>query len=453
MEKVSSYIEENRDRYLEELQTFLRFASVSAQPAHKQDMIDCAQWLVDHLAGIGLETKLIKGDGHPIVWARAKGQSDRRLIIYGHYDVQPEDPLDQWRSPPFEPEIRDGLLYARGATDDKGQLFAHIKAIEALLQSGEALGGEVLFLIEGEEECGGSMLANYIREEKANLAKGAVGVVVSDCEMLDENTPAITYALRGMVAIEIALKGPNRDLHSGTFGGAVGNPAIALASIISGCIQADGEITIPGFYDEVRPLEDWEKANFTKLPSEDEQLKTDLELKSLLGSSETTSLEKTWARPTFEVNGIFGGYQGQGSKTIIPSSAGAKITMRLVPNQDPVKIAQLVKAHLERICPDFVQMTVQDVFSTEPVLFDIKAPLIRSGCEALHEGFGRETAYIRCGGSIPVVNTFSKELQTPVLLMGFGQTSDGAHSPNECFSVATFYRAIQAGAALLGKIP
>ena len=453
MEKILEYIESNQERFLEELKTFLRFPSVSAQPAHKQDMINCAQWLVGHLAGIGLETKLIEGDGHPIVRARVKGTSARRLIIYGHYDVQPEDPLDQWLSPPFEPEIRNGKLYARGATDDKGQVFAHIKAIEAVLQTGQALGGEVLFLIEGEEECGGTVLADYIKYEKANLSKDALGVIVSDCEMLDENTPAITYALRGMVALEIGLKGPNRDLHSGTFGGAVGNPAIGLTSMISGCIQPNGEITIPGFYDDVSPLEDWEKENFTKLPSEDEQLKTDLEVKSLLGPSEMTSLEKTWARPTFEVNGIFGGYQGQGSKTIIPSSAGAKITMRLVPNQDPAKIAQVVKAHLQRICPDFVEMTITDVFSTQPVLFDIKSPLIRSACEALGEGFGQETAYIRCGGSIPVVNTFSQELEKPVLLMGFGLTSDGAHSPNECFSVATFQRAIKASAALLGKIP
>jgi len=453
MQKILEYIESNQERFLEELQTFLRFPSVSAQPAHKQDMIDCARWLVDHLAGIGLESKLIEGKGHPIVWARAQGQSDRRLIIYGHYDVQPEDPLEEWLSPPFEPEIRNGLLYARGATDDKGQIFAHIKAVEAFLQTGKALGGEVLFLIEGEEESGGTVLSNYIEQEKADLSQGAVGVVVSDSEMLDEDTPAITYSLRGTVAIEITLQGPNRDLHSGTFGGAVGNPAIALAGIISGCIDTKGQIAIPGFYDSVRPLEDWEKENFAQLPSDDEQIKKDLHIKSLFGKPDVSSLEKMWAQPTFEVNGIYGGYQEKGSKTIIPSSAGAKITMRLVPDQSPAEIVRIVKTHLKQICPDFVQMTIREVYATKAMLFDIHTPLIQSACEALLEGFGQEPAYIRCGGSIPVVSTFEQELQKPVLLMGFGLTSNGAHSPNECFSIATFHRAIKAGAALLRKIP
>ncbi len=453
MEKILDYIESNRERFLEELKTFLRFPSVSAQPTHKQDMVDCAQWLVDHLTKIGLETKLIEGNGHPIIRARAKGQSDRRLIIYGHYDVQPEDPLDQWHSPPFEPEIRDGLLYARGATDDKGQVFAHIKAIEAILQTGQTLGGDVLFLIEGEEECGGTMLADYIKQEKANLADRAVGVVVSDSEMLDKDTPAITYSLRGTVALEITLQGPNRDLHSGTFGGAVGNPIIALASIISGCIDTNGQITIPGFYDSVRPLEDWEKENFAQLPSDDEQIKKDLNIKALFGRPDVTSLEKMWAQPTFEVNGIYGGYQEKGSKTIIPSSAGAKITMRLVPDQEPADIMRIVKNHLQQLCPDFVEMTIREAYATGPVLFDIHTSLIQSACEALQEGFQHKPVYIRCGGSIPVVSTFEQELQKPVLLMGFGLTSDGAHSPNECFSVATFQRAIKASAALLGKIP
>jgi acetylornithine deacetylase/succinyl-diaminopimelate desuccinylase-like protein len=453
MEKVAEYIEANRERFLEELKTFIRFPSVSAQPEHKQDMIDCAQWLVDHLAGIGLEAKLIKGDGHPIVWALAKGSSDRRLIIYGHYDVQPEDPLDEWKSPPFEPEVREGNLYARGATDDKGQVFAHIKAVEAYLKTGQALGGDVLFLIEGEEENGGTVLSKYIKREKVNLAEGAVGIVVSDSEMLNENTPAITYALRGTVALEIELQGPNRDLHSGQFGGAVGNPAIALAALISGCIQTNGEITIPGFTDSVLPLADWEKENLSKLPSEDEQLKTDLGVKSLFGSSEVTSLEKMWAQPTFEVNGIYGGYMAKGSKTIIPASAGAKITMRLVPGQEPEEIGKLVKQHLQHLCPDFVEMTIREVYATEAVLFDIDIPLIQSACAALRAGFGHEAAYIRCGGSIPVVSTFWQELGKPVALMGFGLTSNGAHSPNECFSIETFHRAIRSSTQLMWNIP
>ncbi|MBN1846439.1 MAG: dipeptidase [Sedimentisphaerales bacterium] len=447
-EKVSHYVEQNRDRFLSELQEFLRFASVSAQPAHRPDMRSCAQWLIDHFRSIGLEASLVEGDGHPIVRARAAGRSDRRLIIYGHYDVQPVDPLDEWLTPPFEPTVRDGQLWARGATDDKGQVFAHVKALEAILNTAGAPAGEVLFLLEGEEECGGTVLPHYLEREKDQLAAGTAGVVVSDSEMVDENTPAITYALRGTAAMELTVQGPRRDLHSGTYGGAVGNPAAALAWMLSQCLNPAGEITIDGFHDGVRPLADWEKENFAQLGHQDEAFRQEAGVSALLGPDEATTLEKVWARPTFEINGIYGGYLGQGGKTIIPASATAKITMRLVPDQDPQKVIQTVKRHLQAVCPDFARLTIRDAFATPAVCFDIDSPLIRSGRRALEQGFGSEPRFIRCGGSIPVVETFARCLKAPVLLMGFGLTSNGAHSPNEHFALKSFYQAIRASACL-----
>lgn len=447
IQKTIDYINQNQNRFLDELQQFLRFPSVSAQATHKKDLIDCAKWLTNHLTSIGLDARLIETDGHPIVRASGKGKTSRQVIIYGHYDVQPEDPLDQWLTPPFEPAIRDGYLYARGATDDKGQLFAHVKAVESLLQTQGQLPCEVLFLLEGEEECGGEALPQYIRQEKNRLDPCAV--VVSDCSMYDENTPAITYGLRGIAALEFTLKGPNADLHSGSFGGAVANPAVAASRIISQCIDPDGKILIPNFYDDVVALQDWERDNIAKLNFNDQALADELGVGNLAGEPEYTALERMWARPTCDVNGMFGGYTGQGGKTIIPASATAKLSFRLVPNQDPKKIASLITQHLKSLCPKSMTIEVSESMGAQPVLCNVENPAVEKARQALEAGFGAQAVYIRCGGSIPVVNTFWQELQKPVVLMGFGLDTDGAHGPNERFKINSFINGAKASAHYL----
>ena len=452
-EKAFGYIDANRERFLAELNEFLRFPSISAQSDHKDDVLACAKWLTNHLAGLGLETELVETVGYPIVRAKGRGKSAKKVIIYGHYDVQPVDPLDEWKTKPFEPTVKDGLIYGRGTTDDKGQLFAHVKAVEALLKAEGGLPCEVLFLVEGEEESNGAALGEYIKDNKVELAERAVGVVISDSSMYDEETPAITYALRGVVPIEVTVKGPAWDLHSGQYGGAIGNPAIALAHIISECVGLDGKVKVKGFYDDCRELEEWERENVKKLNYQDSGLKDEVKVKNLFGEAEYSALERMWARPTFEVNGIYGGYMGEGGKTIIPSKATAKITMRLVPNMDLVKTANLVKEHIRNVCPNFVELEITGGDSgANAVIFDKENELIGMGVKALKEGFGSEAVYIGCGGSIPVTLTFWKELQKPVLLMGLGQDSDGAHSPNEHFMVESFIKGAKASAYLLSNV-
>jgi len=452
IQQTWAYMNENRPRFLRELQEFLRFPSVSAQDAHRADLRACAEWLREHLAGLGLEAGLIEGAGHPVVVGRAAGRSGGRLIIYGHYDVQPPEPLDQWVSPPFEPTVRDGFLYARGASDDKGQLFAHLKAVEAVLRTQATLPCEVLFLIEGEEECGGTVLPDYLRREKEALQADLIGVVVSDSDLPAENVPAITYGLRGIVSLEVAVTGPARDLHSGAFGGAVGNPAWALSRMLSGCLGADGRVLIPGFYDDVRPLAPWELPNLEAAGHDDAAWAAELGVPRLHGEAGQTTLARIWARPTFEVNGMVGGYIGQGGKTIIPASASAKITLRLVPDQQPAQVAARAGRHLRALCPDFVRCEVKQLFLAEPLLFDVNTPLLQAGRAALGEGFGRPSVYTRCGGSIPVVEAFWRELGRPVLLMGLGLNNDGAHGPNERFKLDHFFNGMKASAALIDKL-
>lgn len=446
--KAFDYINENKARFLKELQQFLKFASISTQSKHKNDLVQCALWLKDHLSNIGLDARLIETEGHPIIWARGKGQSSRRLIIYGHYDVQPADPVEQWDCPAFVPTIRGDYIYARGATDDKGQLFAHIKGVESLIRTGGKLPCEVMFLIEGEEESGGTSLGKYIRNQKSNLTSDAI--VISDTAMYDENTPAITYGLRGLLTLEVVVKGPNRDLHSGIFGGAIGNPAVALARIISECIGPDGKVGIDGFYDNIRPLEDWEKQNIQKLQGDDDKLLSETGSRATFGERGFSTLERVWARPTFDINGMFSGYTDKGMKTIIPSSATAKISIRLVPDQNPDDIAGRVAAYIKSRCPDFVNVEVKGPFAAaDPVLFDVNDPMLKAGWQALKHGFGAEPVYIRCGGSIPVVNTFWQELKKPIILMGFGLDSDGAHSPNERFKIANFINGAKSSVYLM----
>jgi acetylornithine deacetylase/succinyl-diaminopimelate desuccinylase-like protein len=447
MNKSFEYIEKNNQRFIDELKTFLRFESVSAQSVHKKDVSNCAIWLKDHLAGIGLEASIIETAGNPIVRAKTAGKSQKRVIIYGHYDVQPPEPHNEWVTPPFEPAIRDAQIYARGATDDKGQLFAHIKGIETILKTRGLLPCEVIFLIEGEEECVGHSLADYIAATKAELAPYAV--LVSDGTMYGESQPAIAYGLRGIIGFDIIVKGATQDLHSGSFGGAVPNPAVALANILAKCTDGNGKVLIPGFYDDVLELQQWEKENLKRLAFDDEAFREKVGIKKILGKPNIPTLAKMWARPTFEINSIFGGYTGQGGKTIIPSQATAKISVRIVPNQNPEKLAGIIVEYIKNVCPDNVSLEFIGPGWANPVLFDTKHAIFRTAQEALKAGFGKEPVYIREGGSIPVVETFWRELEAPVLLMGFGSNLDGAHSPNEHFGLDHFINGAKTSANLI----
>jgi len=449
-DRIESYIDQNRNRFIDELKEWMRFPSVSAQRDHDKDTRACAGWLVDHLKNLGFKASLVDIGGQPIVRASKKGMSQRCVMIYGHYDVQPEDPIDQWQTPPFEPTIRDGILYGRGATDDKGQVFTHVKAVESLLKTEGQLPCEVVFLLEGEEESGGDALGRYVTQVKDELRPDAI--VISDTTMYDEKTPALTYGLRGIIAFEFIVKGPGADVHSGAYGGAISNPAMTVAQILAQCVSPEGKVLIPHFYDDVAPLEKWESDMFRKLAFSEKALMEELNVPGLHGEGGFSTLERLWARPTFEVNGIFGGYQGQRSKTIIPSSATAKVSVRLVPHQDPDRIRDLVFEHIRSVCPDTVRLELNQFGGSPPVLFDVNNPIIRASQEALRRGFDHETVFIRCGGSIPVVNTFVGQLGCPVVLMGFGLDSDRPHGPNEHFSLDSFIRGTKAAAYMLNMI-
>ena len=449
-DKTEAYIEANKERFIEELKELMRIPSVSAQSAHDSDTQACAEWLVAHFKALGLEARLVDKGGKPIVRAEGKGTDSRRLVIYGHYDVQPVDPLDQWKTPPFEPTVIDGIIYGRGATDDKGQSFAHAKAVESLLKTEGELPCDVIFLLEGEEECGGEALSRYVHEARDELKPDAV--IISDSTMYNANTPAITYGLRGILTSEFTVKGPDRDVHSGSYGGAIANPATVLAQILSACVGPDGKVLVPHFYDDVAPLEQWEIESFEKLAFDDQAFVAELNAPRPHGEAGRTTLERIWTRPTFEVNGIFGGYSGGGSKTIVPASATAKISVRLVPHQDPERIRDLIVEHLKAVCPDTVRLEIAGFAASPSVLFDVNDPTFKAAQEALHQGFGSESVFIRCGGSIPVVSTFVDQLGCPVILMGLGLDSDGPHSPNEHFSLDSFIRGTKASVHLLRTI-
>ena len=448
MEKAIAYIDANRNRFIAELQDLLRFPSISSQRPHDGDVIECARWLQNHLTKLGLDARLIETQGHPIVEAKGQGQSKRNLILYGHYDVQPVDSQNAWQTPPFDPVIRDGYIIARGTSDDKGQFFAHVKAVESILKTTGRLPCNIRFLLEGEEECGGDSLKKYVEAEKAKL--GADAVVISDTSMYDEHTPALTYALRGLVGMEVTVRIGARDLHSGAFGGAVGNPALALAHIIEACIGVDGRVHIPGFYDQIRPLEEWERRSMKSLGFDETTLVRETGAKAAFGEADFSILERMWARPTFDVNGLVGGYTDKGMKTIIPASVSAKITMRLVPDQEPDRVFHRVADYIRSHCPPFADVDIVGPYSSAPpVQFDVKDPVIEVARQALQFGFGGNPVFIRCGGSIPVASTFWQELRKPVVLMGFGLDSDGAHSSNEQFKVESFINGAKTSAFFL----
>jgi acetylornithine deacetylase/succinyl-diaminopimelate desuccinylase-like protein len=439
MQPVLDYLKQNQDRFVAELCDYLRFASVSAQPPHKPDLLACAEWLVAHCRKIGLDARVCATEGHPIVVAktrREKNSSRPHFMVYGHYDVQPPEPLDLWTTPPFEPRLEGRNLFARGSTDNKGQNFAHLKAVEAYLQTGTPLPCDLTFVIEGEEEVGSKSLSGFLKENRKELACAAV--VISDTGMPDVTHPALTYALRGIIAFEITLHGPARDLHSGIFGGTVENPAMALAQLLAKVRDGQGRIKIPGFYDGVAPLSKYEREQIERYPLSDAKLKKLLGVKELFGERGFTATEQRSSRPTFEINGLTSGYQGEGSKTIVPAWARAKITCRLVPDQKPARIRKIVCDWLKENCPPTVRMEITAGHGAEAYLVSPKSAPAQAALRALEKAFNRSPILMREGGSIPIVNEFKQILGADSLLLGLGLPDDNAHSPNEKFNLDCF---------------
>ena len=441
MQPVIDYLSQNKARFVSELCQYVRFPSVSAQPQHRKDMQACASWVVKHSRQIGLEAKLCSTPGHPIVIARtprggAKDGRRPRFVIYGHYDVQPPEPLELWKSPPFEPQARNGALYGRGASDNKGQNLAHLKAVEAYLKTGTALPCDLTFVIEGEEEVGSTSLASFLRAHRQELACDAT--VISDTGMPSLKHPALTYGLRGIFAFEVTLHGPSRDLHSGIFGGTVDNPAMALCQMLGQLRDKNGRVTVPGFYDEVHPLSAYERKQIARLPFKAPDYQKLLGVPKLFGERGFTPIEQRSARPTLEINGLTSGYQGEGSKTIVPAWARAKVTVRLVPNQKPDRLMKRVRQHLAKVCPPTVRLEITSGHGAEPYLVSPTGPQAQAALRALKSAFGCEPVLIREGGSIPIVNEFKKILHADALMVGLGLPDDNAHSPNEKFDLTCF---------------
>lgn len=450
---VINYLNNNKENFLKELFDFLRIPSISDVSEHDGDTKRCSVWLAEHLKYIGMpKVEIFETEGHPIVYAEnlEAGADKPTVLIYGHYDVQPVDPLELWTTKPFEPEIRDGKIYARGSSDDKGQIFMHVKAVESYLKSGEKLPVNIKFLIEGEEEAGSNHLDDFILTHTDLLKCDTV--MISDTEWFADGVPSICYSLRGIAFVEITVTGPNRDLHSGTFGGAVDNPIIVLSKMISGLKDDYGRITIPGFYDDVLPLEQDERDNFNKLPFSYKEWCEDLDVKDGYGELGYSTLERTWARPSLDINGMYGGYTGDGAKTVLPSKATAKISMRLVPNQKPDDIVAKIKEHLFRVAPPTVKISFRTLHGGNPVLVQRDGKAIQSAMNALRRTYNKEAVFMREGGSIPIVNTFTQALHAPVVLMGFGLPGDNIHSPNESFAVANFYGGIETSIYFIDEI-
>lgn len=453
MQAVFDYLEQHAGRFLEELCTYVRFPSVSAQVQHQPDMRACAEWLVQHCREIGLESSLVATAGHPIVVARTPRQAGSvkpHFVVYGHYDVQPPEPFELWTSPPFEPTRVGDSLYARGASDNKGQHLAHLNAVEAYLRTGTALPCDLTFMIEGEEEVGSRSLPVFLREHQSELRCQAI--VVSDTGMPAPGMPALTYALRGITALEITITGPNRDLHSGIFGGSVDNPAMALCQLLAKMRDRNGRVAVPGFYKEVRPLTAYERRQMARLPYSAREYARFLGVPRLFGEKRFTAWEQRSARPTFEINGITSGYQGEGSKTIVPSWARAKVTLRLVPDQEPGTIAQRTARYLKKLCPPTVRIDIQHGHGAEPYLVSPTSPLAQAALEALQSAFNTRPALLREGGSIPIVTDFRKILGADTLLLGLALPDDNAHSPNEKFDLGNYRVGMRLGASLWPRL-
>ncbi|MCO6467005.1 MAG: dipeptidase [Bradyrhizobiaceae bacterium] len=445
MEHSINYAKTQSARFEAELSTLLSIPSVSTDEANTADVQHCADWLREHLLSIGMESvQVIPTPGHPLVYAehRSPNPDAPTILFYGHYDVQPVDPIDLWTTPPFSSTVRDGKVYARGATDDKGQVFVHIKAIESMLRH-SPLPINIKLLIEGEEEIGSPNLGPFVEQRAQQLQCHAV--VVSDTAMFAPGQPSLVVGLRGLAYVQIDVVGPNRDLHSGAYGGPVVNPLNALCDIIASMKdRGTGKIVIEGFYDSVRETTTQEKAEFDALGYQDSRLLADVQTNALGGENDRSTLEKLWSRPTLDVNGIGGGYQAPGAKTVLPSKAMAKVSMRLVPDQKSADVVELLKRHVARVTPPGVTVTVTDLHGANPVLVSREGKAMNAAAQALQETFEVPCVYQREGGSIPVVEMFSRILGVPTVLMGFGLSTENLHSPNEHFDLGNFHKGIEA---------
>jgi len=454
MPALDDYLTAHAAEFEAELCDLLRIPSVSADPVHRDDIRKAAEWVDAKFRQIGLASEIIPTSGHPLVYAQSpEVPGAPTVLVYGHYDVQPADPLELWTSPPFEPTRRDGNLFARGATDDKGQALTHINSTQAWLAVHGSLPVQLKFLIEGEEEIGGQAVEEYLVKSASRLACDCV--VISDSGKFSRDIPAITYGLRGIAYYEIRVSGPNRDLHSGSFGGSVTNPATTVARVLSAMIDRRGKIQIPGFYDDVVPLSERERKQFAALPFDEAQYFADIGADGAFGEEGYSALERRWARPTYDVCGMWGGYQGEGAKTVLPSKAGAKFSFRLVPNQSPAKITSALRRWLPEITPPGVKVELLDSYGSPAVTVPLDSRYIVAAARAIEWAFGRAPVYTREGGSIPIVTKFHDTLHADVLLLGWGQDDDNPHSPNEKFSLADFHRGIKASARLweeLGKL-
>ena len=446
MKGVIKFIENNTENYISELKDYLRIPSISTLAANKKDMLTCAKFVSSKLKSAGMKNiKIISTKGHPLVygdWMKAPGKPT--VLIYGHYDVQPVDPLELWNSDPFDPVIKDGNIWARGANDNKGQNMVHIKSVEAYMKTLGKLPVNVKFLIEGEEEIGSPNLEIFLKENKKLLKCDAV--LISDTSLYAEGIPTINYGLRGLAYLEVELTGPNRDLHSGSFGGSVANPINELAKLISKLHDKNGKVTVPNFYKDVLPFTKIENDNIKNLKFSDAAFAKELKVKELQGEKGFNTLQRLWGRPTLDCNGIWGGFTEEGAKTVLPSKATAKISMRLVPNQNPKKVGKEFIKHVKSLVPKSIKIKVTEMHGGSPVVIPLDHPAILAASKATEKAFGKKTVYTREGGSIPIVVDFVKHLNAPAILMGLGLDTDDIHSPNEHFSLKSFDLGIKSSA-------
>ncbi|HEY6978786.1 MAG TPA: dipeptidase [Chitinophagaceae bacterium] len=442
MQAWKNYQQQNKDRFLNELLDLLRIPSVSARSEHRDDMQRCAEAVKQRLLNAGADkAEIYPTKGHPVVYAEKVIDAKKpTVLVYGHYDVQPPDPLELWRSGPFEPVIKEGKIFARGSADDKGQFYMHVKALEVLTQT-NSQPVNIKFIIEGEEEIGSPHLGDFVKENK-ELLKADV-ILISDTAMISMDSPSIDVGVRGLIYLQIEVTGPNRDLHSGVYGGAVANPITILAHMIASLHDENNHITIPHFYDDVVEPSSEERAQLAKAPYDEEEYRRELGVKELWGERGYTTNERTGIRPTLEVNGIWGGYTGEGSKTVLPSKAYAKISCRLVPNQKSEKIEKLVIAHLYKIAPSYVQVKVEPHHGGDPYMTPVDGIEYKAAAKAIEATFGRPPIPVRGGGSIPITALFERELGCKVVFLGFGLDSDNLHSPNEKFELNNFYKGIE----------
>jgi acetylornithine deacetylase/succinyl-diaminopimelate desuccinylase-like protein len=442
MSTFQTYVEQHQDRFLDELFDLLRIPSVSTNSKYRDDIRKTAEFVKERLLEAKVDSaEVVETAGYPIVYAeKIIDPSKPTVLVYGHYDVQPADPYELWKSPPFKPEVRDGKIYARGSSDDKGQMYMHVKALETMVAN-DALPCNVKFMIEGEEEIGSKHLPDFVKKYRDRLEADVV--LISDTGIIDNENPSITVGLRGLSYMEVEVTGPKVDLHSGMFGGTVANPINVLCKMIASLHDEQGRVTIPGFYDKVADLSDEERAEINRAPQDDEKYRQELGVKKLAGEEGYTTLERIGIRPTLDVNGIWGGYTGEGAKTVLPSKAYAKISMRLVPNQHPHEIDELFIRHFKSIAPDTVEVKVSSHHGGEPAVVPTDSPAIEAAKKAFQDAWGKEPFLTREGGSIPIVSLFQKELGIDSLLMGFGLDEDAIHSPNESYGVFNFLKGIE----------